>query len=329
MSIEDAKGVSITDYLSQRGIRIEKSGSKWFCSSPFSRDTNWSFVIYPNNTFYCWSTGRGGDIIKLVQLLEGIDFVGALRHLEATSYQKYQIDYTKFKEDEDFWKDFDYTKYLTHNENEKEAIISYGKSRSIHSGYHCGVYFTRNFESGTWIRHPSLMFLHEDKDGNIVGAKFRQIPNELNPNVGSCDKQSHSNADGTYNGPRFSMRGRPGFYILDTEIPERFTKKRAFLCESETSSNSLWNYFRDIQAPAYIFSVGGVSSPPKELPNKIRNNEISLVIDYDGDEELYQERLKLYEHLDVKPIRIILPKGEDINSLYHNGNIWKIEHLLM
>jgi len=313
VTLDEAKDVSIKDYLEQRGIRVEKSGSKWFCSSPFSRDTNWSFVIYPNNTFYCWSTGRGGDIVKLVQHLEGVDFRTALEHLGQTEYKKYEINYVKFKEDEDFWKDFDYTKYLTRDENEKAAIISYGASRSIHSGYHCGVYFTRNFESGGWIRHPSLMFLHEDKDGNIIGAKFRQIPN----------------ADGTYNGARFSMRGRPGFYVLDTEVSEKYEKRIVFLAESETSSNSLWEYLSNKQVSAYIFSVGGVTSVPKELPVKFQGLELRLIIDYDGDEKLYEERLKLYEHLDVKPIKIILDKGQDINSLYHNKEMWKIENLLL
>ncbi|HEY0751396.1 MAG TPA: hypothetical protein VGD26_09575, partial [Chitinophagaceae bacterium] len=256
---------------------------------------------------------RGGDIIRLVQLLEGVDFKGALEHLHSRSYQKYTVNYKKFKEDDDFWKDFDYTKYLTHDEREQQAIISYGASRSIRSGYHCGVYFTRDFESNSWIRHPSLMFLHEDKDGNVVGAKFRQIPN----------------ADGTYNGPRFSMRGRPGFYILDTEIPETWQKKRLWLCESETSTNSLWAYFRDKWEPHMFACVGGVSSSPKEWPKKFENREVRLLIDYDGNEELYQERLKLYEHLNVKPIKIILPKGEDINSLYHKGEMWKIENLLL
>lgn len=313
MDVKEIKELSIQDYLEKRGIRVEKSGRKWFCSSPFSRDTNWSFAIYPNNTFYCWSTGRGGDIIKLVQLLEGVDFMGALQHLDSNSYQRYQPDYKKYKENDDFWKDFDYTKYLTHDENEKAAIISYGASRSIHSGYHCGVYFTRDFESGTWVRHPSLMFLHEDKDGNIVGAKFRQIPN----------------ADGTYNGPRFSHRGRPGLYVLNTEVPDKYQKRVVFLAESETSSNSLWEFFKETQIPAYILSVGGVTSAPTGLPNRIQGLELRLVIDYDGDEELYQERIKLYEHLNVKPIKIILPKGEDINSLYHKGDMWKIENLLL
>lgn len=313
MDVDDARQISIKDYLEKRGFRVEKSGRKWFCSSPFSRDTNWSFAIYPNNTFYCWSTGRGGDVIKLVQYLEGVDFRGALRHLEANEYQKYQINYQKYKEDEDFWKDFDYKKYLTHDEKEKAAIISYGASRSIHSGYHCGVYFTRNFESGGWVRHPSLMFPHEDKDGNIVGAKFRQIPN----------------ADNTYNGPRFSHRGRPGFYILNTEAPETFQRSICLLSESETSTNSLWSYYRDQKIPATIICVGGVSSAPKEIPDKFKDREIRLIIDYDGDEDLFNQRLKLYEHLNVKPIKIILPKGEDINSLYHRGEMWKIENLLI
>jgi hypothetical protein len=309
LTLDEAKAISIKDYLESRGIKVENAGRKWFCSSPFSRDTNWSFVIYPNNTFYCWSTGKAGDIIKLVQLLEGVEFRQALQHLSNGSYPKYEVNYKKFKDDDDFWKNFDIERYKNKNEDEIKAIISYGQNRSICDGYSPGVYFTRDFETRTWVRNPAMMFTHVDKDLNICGAKFRNI----NGN----------------NHPRFTTRGRLGFYILDTEIPETFKKRRLWICESETSSNSLWQYFKNNNRPETIISMGGVASAPKELPIVYDNREKLLIIDYDGSEELYQERLKRYEHLNVKPIKLILPKGEDINSLYHKGHMWLIENLLL
>jgi hypothetical protein len=314
IDIKDIRELSIKDYLESRGVTVEQNGKKWFCSSPFSRDTNWSFCIYPSNTFYCWSTGKHGDIITLAMLMEGVEFKEALQILSKGKFAKYVPNYKKYKEDDDFWKDFDYTKYLTYDENEKKAIISYGQSRSISSGYHCGVYFTRSADRQSWVRNPAMMFLHQDKDGNICGAKFRKIYDD-----NKCDGS---------NGPRFSARGKLGFYILDTGIPETWEKKATYLCESETSSNSLWSYFIQRQRPVRIISMGGVSSAPKELPKGSENHIICLIIDYDGDEKLYQERLKQYEHLNVTPIKLCLPKGEDINSLYHRGEMYKIEQLL-
>ncbi len=316
ISVDEAKQISIRDYLQTRGIESRQNGRKWFCSSPFSRDTNWSFAIYPNNTFYCWSTGRGGDIIRLVQLLENLDFKGSLEHLSQKHYTQYKVDYKKFKDDKDFWKDFDIKKYINTNEEEIKNIISYGKGRSIHAGFYPGVYFTRDFDRELWVRHPAMMFPHQDIDGNIVGAKFRNIyNNDVVNNSGSSS--------------RFTSRGRLGFYILDTEIPETYERKKLWLCESETSANSLWSFFRIRTTPAIIISMGGVSSAPKELPVKYNYYERRLIIDYDGDEKLYQERLKQYEHLNAKPIKLILPKGEDINSLYHKKELWKIEQLLV
>lgn len=308
LTIDAAKEISIRDYLEFRGIKTVQTGKKWFCSSPFSKDSNWSFAIYPNNTFYCWSTGKGGDIIKLVQYLEGCNFREALNHLSADRYTPYKFNYIKFKEDDDFWKDFDIKKYKNNNEDEIKRIISYGQSRSICSGFDCGVYFTRDFNTNTWLRNPALMFPHQDMDGNIIGAKFRNIDNN--------------------NNPRFTTRGRLGFYILNTVGSSSYQERKIWLCESETSSNSLWEYFRSTNRSATIISMGGVSSAPKQLPTSCEGMSVSLIIDYDGNEKLYQERLSKYEHLNIKPIKIILPKGEDINSLYHTGRMWTIENLL-
>lgn len=313
VEIKDVKETSIKDYLESRGFEVEQNGKKWFCSSPFSKDTNWSFCIYPSNTYYCWSTGKHGDIITLVQHMEGCTFGEALEHLsKGYSHTKYKFDYKKFKQDDDFWKDFDYTKYLTHDENEKQAIISYAQSRSIRSGYHCGVYFTRSVDRKSWVRNPAMMFVHQDKDGNICGAKFRNINGNSNP--------------------RFSARGRLGFYILDAKIPtqgfKREMAKRLWLCESESSANSLWEYLEQIQSGSSVISMGGVSSAPRELPDKYKDFEVLLIIDYDGTEELYQERLKQYEHLKVTPVKLILPKGEDINALYHKGEMWKVDNII-
>ena len=56
--------------------------------------------------------------------------------------------------------------------------------------------------------------------------------------------------------------------------------------------------------------------------------KIKLIIDYDGNETLYEERFKLYAHLNPEPIRLILAKGEDINSLYNLNKMYVIENLL-
>jgi hypothetical protein len=66
----------------------------------------------------------------------------------------------------------------------------------------------------------------------------------------------------------------------------------------------------------------------KELPEHLQNSKIKLIVDFDGNEKLYQERLRLYKDLGAEPIKLILPKGEDINSLFVKKQMYLIEHLL-
>lgn len=298
----DAKDKSIRDYLEQNGYSLRKQGDKYFCSSPFSRDSSWSFCVYPTNTYYCFSTGVGGDIIDLVKRLEGCSFSEAVKKLTTGTSLPTAKKYT-----EEPAKPFKIERFINNNPKEVAAIREYAKSRSITRGFSMGVFFTMDEESGAWIRNPAMMFFHKDKDLNIIGAKFRKLNNE---------------------GARFSARGKLGFYILDTECENSFYTKTVYLVESETSANSLWEFFMSRNKPAVVISMGGVSLVPNELPTIYKDLPKCLIIDYDGNEALYQSRLKLYSHLDAKPIRLILPKGEDINSLFHLNKIDLIEYLL-
>lgn len=56
---EDITKISIKEYLEGMGIPTRKEGARHFASSPFSTDSNWSFVIYPTNTYFDFSTGQG------------------------------------------------------------------------------------------------------------------------------------------------------------------------------------------------------------------------------------------------------------------------------
>jgi len=170
-----------------------------------------------------------------------------------------------------------------------------------------GVFFTYDDATGNWKRNPAMMFIHKDESMRITGAKFRKITND---------------------GSRFSARGKLGFYILETECSESFYKKTVFLVESETSANSLWEFLKRKNRPAIVISTGGVSLVPDELPKAYKDLPKKLIIDYDGNETLYNDRLKLYSHLGAKPIKLILPKGEDINSLFNLNKIDLIEYLL-
>lgn len=312
------KDISIIDYLEKRGFKFKAAGGgKHFCSSPFSRDTNWSFCVYPTNTYFDWSTGHGGNIISLHSRLMGLSFSDAINDLTANNtYEKYKPNYKQYKQSKDFFKDFDYKKYINTNATEVEEIQTYAASRRITSGYLPGVFFTREQDKKGhewWVRNPSMMFLHQDENGNICGAKFRKIRNQ------TPKDQS----------PRFSARGSLELYVLENHNLLGPKKTNLYFVESETSANALWSFLKDRGVSAVVASSGGVSSPPKRLPERYKDLPVKLIIDYDGDEELYQKRLRLYKHLNAQPIKMILPKGEDINSLYCQDKMYLIEHLLL
>lgn len=313
--LEDDK--SILHYLLSKAVAVEYQNNKYVCRSPFTRDSTPSFTIYKTNTFYCWATGKWGRLNDLVQYYENCSYPKALEIMPILlkDIPKHDVE-RDFKTDarENEVKKFDYLKYINHDQEEVKNIFNYAKGRSIFSGFLPGVYWSWSSTQGNaraLIRHPALMFLHQDLNLNICGAKFR-------------------NTVSNTSGPRFAFRGTPGFYILDTSIQAMEKDKgRIYLCESETSANSLWSYLREIGVQAIIYSMGGVSNIPKTIPAISENKTINLIIDYDGDEELYNKRIKNYEHLNINPIKLILPKGEDINSLHNTNKMWMIEHSLL
>ena len=64
-------------------VELRRRGSRWFGLCPFHGERTPSFVVTENPPmFYCHgSCGEGGDLIKFVQLKEGLDFRGALKWL--------------------------------------------------------------------------------------------------------------------------------------------------------------------------------------------------------------------------------------------------------
>ncbi len=71
----------IAEVVSQY-VKLEKAGKSFKARCPFHRERTASFFVSPERgTFYCFGCGEKGDIFTLVERLEGVDFVGALRIL--------------------------------------------------------------------------------------------------------------------------------------------------------------------------------------------------------------------------------------------------------
>lgn len=305
--IDIAKRKSIISYLQRKGIFPVRQGRNYFIRSPFSEEKRASFVIYDKTeTFYDYSTGKHGDIIDLVMHLEklpmkkAIDFLLSDHEIKEYSYaDKKEIVVKKFNIWDYFQKDW----------RERSKIKAYASYRGIpYENYLPGNLAIWNVDKEEVEYKNALMFPHQDQDGKITGMKARLIYD---------------------NDIRFTARGKLGFYVLRTET--NIGVERLYIVESETSANSLQQFLKSIQVNATILCFGGVHQSSKiELPDKFCNLfPRLLVIDYDGDEKLYQERIQNFEHLNCKNVKIKVGYGDDLNSLYMKGMIGDYIHEIL
>ena len=81
-TVEQVKAkLSIVDVVSPY-VKLTKSGRNWKGLSPFNKEKTPSFYVNPERgTYYCFSSGQGGDHFEFIQKMEGVDFKGALKIL--------------------------------------------------------------------------------------------------------------------------------------------------------------------------------------------------------------------------------------------------------
>lgn len=80
--IEDIKSrINIVD-VAQGYLKLEKAGGNFKACCPFHSERSASFFISPSRqTYHCFGCNKGGDVISLVEEIEGLDFQGALKML--------------------------------------------------------------------------------------------------------------------------------------------------------------------------------------------------------------------------------------------------------
>jgi hypothetical protein len=66
-----------------------RSGQRMFTLCPLHKEKTPSFCIYvENNTFYCYGCNQGGNVIKFVMLLHGLNFKEAVKYLLGDHYER-------------------------------------------------------------------------------------------------------------------------------------------------------------------------------------------------------------------------------------------------
>lgn len=80
--IQAAKAESILRVIEDSGLTAKKVGASYRTLCPYHNEQTPSFYLYlTTNTFHCFGCQEHGDVIKLVQRLQGFTFVDAVRHL--------------------------------------------------------------------------------------------------------------------------------------------------------------------------------------------------------------------------------------------------------
>jgi hypothetical protein len=292
--VAEARSRSIVEYLDKVGVSLERRGGRYKCRSPFSEDRNPSFYVYPENAFYDFSNGFGGDVISLVMAIEEVSFTTAVDRL--LSMDDIQIiDVSKIIKAPP--RGFDIYQYLLDEEEDRGAVIEYANRRMFaHGSYVPTKYLWWDDEVGAWAKRLGCGFIHQGDFGEICGVKIRSIDNVE---------------------PRFNNRGASKFYVLENVFGTM--EPVVYIVESETSASSLFGYLQKQNKNCVVVSYGGVNIPKggmQALPQKWAHlSDRRLIIDYDGDEIIYQRRLKSYAFTMARPIKLELPKGEDLNTL--------------
>lgn len=106
-------------------VKLEKAGSNWKAKSPFTNEKTPSFFVVPDKDFfYCFSSGKGGDIFTFIQEIEGVDFKGALKMLADKAGVSLETTYSKKEDDSEIFLALEYATrlyalYLRRKEGEK------------------------------------------------------------------------------------------------------------------------------------------------------------------------------------------------------------------
>lgn len=84
-------------------VKIVRSGKYWKGCSPFNKEKTASFFVSPDRgSYYCFSSGQGGDMFTFIEKMEGVDFKGALKILADKAGVRIRsfsgsVDHSKFE----------------------------------------------------------------------------------------------------------------------------------------------------------------------------------------------------------------------------------------
>ncbi|MCP4551340.1 MAG: toprim domain-containing protein, partial [Bacteroidetes bacterium] len=329
-AIESIKATTDLKLLVEsKGIKLKKNGKGYFGLCPFHNDTKPSLSITPlKNEWHCFGCGKGGDVIRFIELFDQIDFKEAVKRLSTgfsvtTALKRSAVK--KKKQPKPAPKltpehvkllirviEF-YHSAFAEDERAMQYLAKRGiTDKGIFSDYNIG------FANGTLLN-----VLPEDK----------KIIKQLKE-IGILNNKAHEHFYGCVIFPLYDTHGIPkGIYgrriddmakgadhlYLPGDRQGIFNRqavnshKKIILTESIIDSLTLINAGIKDTIPCY--GTNGLTSSHINLLSKVEDVYICFDADEAGDSALsmVQERLN---NASIKTYPISLPEGQDINDFF-------------
>lgn len=115
-------------------VELHKAGKNFKGKSPFTNEKTPSFYVSPERgMYYCFSTSQGGDMFTFIEIMEGVDFKGALKILA----EKARVELVPISPEKQTERDRLYalletaTKFYVEELNKNSSALAYLKERGV------------------------------------------------------------------------------------------------------------------------------------------------------------------------------------------------------
>lgn len=361
-SIDEVRNADIVRVIGNY-LELKQSGSKYFAKSPFSNDKTASFCVTPSlNIFKCFSSGKGGDAIKFVQLHKNLSFYEAVKTVagicnitlleeEVSEEVKRKVEYKQQLFDITSWSSAKFSKALFElpddhwakqmiaaREINEDTITNFGigyaptthqflsqsiiESGKLELALNVGLTMTKDGRNWDFFKDRLIFPIHDDK-GNIVGFGGRRADGVDGPKyINTRETDIYHKSQVLY-----------GLYQAKSEIAKTRT---ALLCEGYTDVTALHQNGCSIA----VANCGTASLSDKQCQLLSRlAQHIIICRDNDGLSDTGEEQkgtLAAMKDIDVllshgfKVSVVVLPEGEDPDSFsrkQENINDWIFANL--
>ena len=333
-------------------VRLERSGSNFRGLCPFHNEKTPSFFVSPTKRiFKCFGCGEGGDVISFIQKYENISFWEAIKRIA----DEYGIDISQYVSQEKSQKE-----HSSIDKLKRANIVAmefFAANLFSDVGQHALEYLRSRGVDDTIARIFRLGYAPND-DSLISYAQKRGVPPEALIEVGLARRSTEGSLIPFFRNrvifPIFDRGNIPigfagrsidpndepkylnitntpvydkskAFYGINIALPEIIRSKQAIIVEGYMDVIA----FYKTGIKTSIATCG--TALTEEHAKILRTIAPQVILAYDSDEAgmkaRYQSALTLLR-MDITPLTIVFPDGEDPDSYVHKHGSEGLQKLL-